>query len=102
ERAVVALVEIEARLLPAGDVDVIRDAVLEDANVRRRLPEERAVARREAFERAHLDIRAFVNGLCAGGGGERLGPQVAPLLRARGEDLHDDRVGVAVGDEAGN
>ena len=58
---VVALVEIEARLLARDRIDAVRDAVLDDREVARQLAVRNARSRRQALERADFRIRALVH-----------------------------------------
>ena len=99
--SVVALIEIEPRLLSRSDVDFILDAVLDDL--------ERAVGRcagdqsgacTETFELAPPGIGALMDPGAAAPLAQDRDQFFAPSLAARRKKLHDQRIRVAVGDEA--
>ena len=100
ERAVVALVEIEARLLPMRDIDAVGDAGFDDVDDAVAPASHGPRARHEPFECPHLGVRALEDAACAGGRRERIDDRVAPAFRAGRRQLNDDGVCVAVGDDA--
>ena len=63
---VVALVEIEPRLLARDRIDAVRDAVLDDGEVPRELAVRDTRSRRKALERADFRIGALVHAGHAG------------------------------------
>src|SRR6266705_696602 len=99
--SVVALIEIEPRLLSRSDVDFILGAVLDDL--------ERAVGRRagdqsgactETFELAPLGIGALMDPRTAAPLAQDRDQFFAPSLAARRKELHHQCIRVAVSDEA--
>ena len=58
--AIGALVEIEPGLLAAGDVDAVDEPVLDERHAIGKRAVHDAGTRRQAFERAHVDIGALV------------------------------------------
>jgi len=98
---VVALVEIESRLLSRIDVDFIPDAVLDDLERSvGRCSRDQSGARRETFELAPLGIGALMDPGAAAPLAKDRDQRFAPSLAARGKKLNDQRIRVAVGDEA--
>src|SRR5262245_15972957 len=100
--AVLALIEEEAGLLPLLDVDAEIQAVFDDrAAGGVTVAAREAHARGQGLELAHLGIRALEDRLGRGELGERVQDRVSPALHARGKELRDEHVGVAVDDEPG-
>src|SRR6266705_3176942 len=98
---VVALIEIEPRFLPRGDVDFILDAVLDDPERSvGRCARDQSRACRETFELAPLAIGALMDPGAAAVLEKDSDQRFAPSLAARGKKLHDQRIRVAVGDQA--
>jgi len=88
ERAVVALVDVEARLVAVRHVDVIAHAVLVDDQRRgRRVAREHAGGLREPFLVADRHVGALVHVRAAGRADQRLHDRVLPRFDARGHEL---------------
>ncbi|ABA48730.1 hypothetical protein BURPS1710b_0391 [Burkholderia pseudomallei 1710b] len=91
ERAVLALVDVEARLVAVAHVDVIQHAVLvRDQRVGRRVAREHAGRLFEPFLFADRHVRALVDVRAAGGRDERRDDRALPVLDARRHELADE------------
>src|SRR6185503_7275702 len=82
EQAVVALVEVETGLLAVRDVHFVGDAVLVDAYGCGRVTHQRAHARLQALEPAHLDVGALEDAPGTRRVDEDPPPRFAPALGA--------------------
>ena len=82
--AVVALIEIEAGLLPPHDVDGVGDAFLDDdhAGIGQRA-QDRTGAHRQPFERAHIGVRTFIDAARARRFDKRGGDSFTPARSPR-------------------
>src|SRR6202040_2609970 len=82
--SVVALIEVEAGLLAVHDIDNEGQTVLDDVDSRRHRASYRALARRQTFEAAHVDVRAFVDRGAPCRLGQRVDKGVTPSLGTGG------------------
>jgi hypothetical protein len=99
--AIRALVEIKTCLLAGHDVDAVDEPVLEAGHAIGERTVRQSRAGRQAFELAHVDVRALVDTRCTCRRGERRDDRLAPSLPARRRELQHDRVRIAIGNHAG-
>src|SRR5262249_55735834 len=93
--AVCALVEVEAGLLPAHAVDAVTEAVLDDPDGRSGEPAaEDAAARRQALQRADVEIRSLVRGPAPRFREPRVDDELTPPIGARRGELKHSEVGI--------
>src|SRR5207302_379884 len=97
--SVVALIEVEAGLLAMRDIDNEAETVLDDADLRRHRASHRPLARRQTFEGAYVDARAFVDRSATCRLGQCVDERVTPSLGSRCENLYHHDILVAIGDE---
>ena len=96
-RAIVALIEVVAGLLPFREVHQHPQAVLNDAQVgRRRFAPQRAIVQLDPFEPANALLGAEVNPAGAEQLPQHVGNLVPPLRQPQCGELHREPVAVAV------
>src|SRR6266568_3431401 len=99
--AIVALVEIEPGLLPRNDVDLVLDSMLEDPDRSVGLRAGHGTgARSKAFHFPRPRVGTLVHPGATGYVAQDLDKRLAPSFAACRDDLHDQDIGVAVGDQA--
>jgi hypothetical protein len=102
QQPVVALVEIEARLVAATTSTRRHSTVLDDGQrLVWRLAEYPAGHRSETLEPANARIRAFIDPYTAARALQRPDDRLSPFLGAGSRQLQDDGVAVAIGDQSG-
>ena len=102
QRAVVALVDVEAGLVAATHIDAVAHPMLVHRHLLGRLGAARhAVRCRQSLALPGRAVGAVVDVGAAGGGRQRIQQRLAPRLHAGGLELHHELARVAVGHQPG-
>ena len=100
QRAVVALVKIEAGFVPGGDVDIQSPTMFIDSDLSLAFATQPAGLRLEPFECANAGVRAFIEPLHAGRGKQGVNDDVFPALDTGPQKLCDQGLGITIDDQA--
>jgi hypothetical protein len=82
------------------EVDAVAQSAFDDSHLARQHADDRARAAAEAFEAAHVGIRALEHAARSSRPLQGCGDGAAPGFGSGGEQLHDHSIPIAIGDNA--